>query len=335
MADRLSTLGSSELIRCLTEGFKITHASTLKGIGDAAVLRYGNAVLVVTTATLAEGVHFDLIYTPMQHLGYKAAVVALSGIYAMNAAPRQMLVSIAASAKFSVESLKLLYQGLQFACEEYGVDLAGGDTSPSVTGLYIHITAVGEADAGQTTGRHTAQKGDLICVSGDLGGAYMGVQVLEREKKMFEQNSLQPNLDNYAYVVGRQLKPHARKDIVEFFASSGVIPTAMTDVSHGLSGDLLHICTASDAGCEIHHHKIPIADETVRTAEEFYMEPLVAALNGGCDYELLFTVPVSAYEKIIGHSDISIIGYITGKEEGCFLMTGHGNKIELKSRINN
>ncbi|MDR1865489.1 MAG: thiamine-phosphate kinase [Bacteroidales bacterium] len=332
MSTPLSGLGKSGLIRHLAAGIKTSQPSTLKGIGDdAAVLGYGNATLVAATDTLAEGVHFDLTYTPMQHLGYKAAVVAISDLYAMNAIPRQLLVSIAVSAKFSVESLELLYLGLQHACDQYHLDLVGGDTSPSITGFYINVTAIGEVLPEKITCRNTAKKGDLICVSGDLGAAYLGLQVLEREKKLFEEDaSMQPQLTGYEYVVGRQLKPTARKDISDFFASAGMVPTAMIDVSAGLASDLMRICTASNVGCEIHHHKIPVAEETIRTAGEFFTEPLIAALNGGEDYELLFTVPVAEYEKIVGRQDLSIIGYITAPEDGCYLMTGHGNRIEIQ-----
>ena len=332
----ISKLGEFGLIRRLTGGIKPSQPSTLKGIGDdAAILRYGDTTLAVTTDTLVEGVNFDLTYVPLQHLGYKAAVIGFSDLYAMNATPRQLLVSIAVSAKFSVEALEMLYKGLTLACERYQVDLVGGDTAPSVTGLAITVTAIGEANPAKITYRHTAQKGDLICVSGDLGAAYMGLQVLEREKKLFEEDpTLQPQLDGYNYIVGRQLKPEAPRDVIDFLASADMFPTSMIDVSDGLSSELLHICTASGVGCEIHHHKIPIADETVAVAEEFFMDPLVTAFNGGDDYELLFTIPVTDYEKVIGNGHISIIGYVTEQKEGCYLATGNGAKIEIK-RIEN
>jgi thiamine-monophosphate kinase len=333
MSNPLSTLGEFGLIRHLTQDIKSSQASTIKGIGDdAAILRFGDATLAITTDTLAEGINFDLTYMPMQHLGYKAVVVAISDLYAMNAVPRQLLVSIAVSAKFSIEALELFYHGLQHACERYQVDLVGGDTSSSITGFYINLTAVGEVAPEKITYRNTAKKGDLICVSGDLGAAYLGLQILEREKSIFGDTSTQPKLDDYAYVVGRQLKPQARQDIVNFFAVAGIVPTAMIDVSDGLSSDLLQICSASNIGCEIHHHKIPIAEETEKAAEEFYMDPLVAALNGGDDYELLFTVSVSEYEKIVGCQDISIIGYVVEKENGCHLVDQHGNKIEIQAQ---
>jgi thiamine-monophosphate kinase len=328
-------LGEFGLIRHLTGGIKPSQPSTLKGIGDdAAILRYGNATLAVTTDTLVEGINFDLTYVPLQHLGYKAAIIGFSDLYAMNAIPRQLLVSIAVSAKFSVEALERLYRGLTLACEHHRVDLVGGDTAPSVTGLVITVTAIGEADPEKITYRHTAQKGDLICVSGNLGAAYMGLQVLEREKKLFaEDPTVQPKLDNYGYVVGRQLKPEARQDIIDFFASAHLQPTSMIDLSDGLSADLLHICTASGVGCEIHHHKIPIADETVTVAEEFFLEPLIIALNGGDDYELLFTVPVADYNKVVGNEHISIIGYFTGQKEGRYLVTENEPKVEIKTMV--
>ena len=331
----ISKLGEFGLISHLTANIKTSQPSTIKGIGDdAAIIRYGDATLAITTDILAEGVNFDLTYTPLQHLGYKAAIAGFSDLYAMNATPRQLLVSIAVSAKFSVEALELLYKGLTLACERHQVDLAGGDTAPSVTGLVITVTVTGEAEPAKVTYRHTAQKGDLICVSGDLGAAYMGLQILEREKKLFEDDpTIQPQLDDYGYVVGRHLKPEARRDIIDFLASANILPTSMIDLSDGLSSDLLHICAASGVGCEIHHHKIPIADETAAVAEEFYLEPLITALNGGDDYELLFTVPVTDYDKILGNGDISIIGYIVGKEDGCHLVTESGEKIEIRHSL--
>ena len=331
----ISKLGESGLISHLTGGIIPSQPSTVKGVGDdAAILRYGSATLAVTTDTLVEGIHFDLTYVPLQHLGYKAAIIGFSDLYAMNAVPRQLLVSIAVSAKFSVEALERLYQGLKLACERHHVDLVGGDTKPSVTGLMITVTAIGEADPAKITYRNTAQKGDLICVSGNLGAAYMGLQVLEREKKLFDEDpTVQPKLDDYSYVVGRQLKPEARQDIIDFFTSAGLQPTSMMDISDGLSSDLLHICTASGVGCEIHHHKIPIADETVTITEEFYLDPLIVALNGGDDHELLFTIPVADYNKVVGNGDISIIGYITEPEEGRFLVTENGTRIDIKANI--
>jgi len=330
----ISKLGEFKLINRLTGDIKPVQASTLKGVGDdAAILRYGDTALAVTTDTLVEGVNFDLTYVPLQHLGYKAAIAGFSDLYAMNAAPRQLLVSIAVSAKFSVEALERLYQGLKLACERHHVDIVGGDTKPSMTGLSITVTAIGEVQPEKITYRHTAQKGDLICVSGNLGAAYMGLQVLEREKKLFEEDpTVQPQLDNYGYVVGRQLKPELRRNVIDFLTYANLQPTSMIDISDGLSSDLLHICHASGVGCEIHHHKIPIAEETIAAAEEFYMEPVIVALHGGDDYELLFTVSISEYDKIIGYEEISVIGYITEQEEGCRLVTENGTRIEIRAQ---
>ena len=330
----ISEIGEFGLINRLTGDIKPAQPSTLKGIGDdAAVLRYGDTALAVTTDMLVEGIDFDLTYVPLQHLGYKAAIVAFSDLYAMNVMPRQLLVSIAVSAKFSVEALERFYKGLKLACERHQVDLVGGDTTPSMTGFVIGVTAIGEANPAKITCRNTAKKGDLICVSGNLGAAYMGLQILEREKKLFEDDpTLQPQLDNYRYVVGRQLKPEARRDMIDFFASSGLQPTAMIDISDGLASELLHICTASGVGCEIHWHKIPIADETVATANEMHLEPLIAALNGGNDYELLFTIPVNEYSKLTGNENIAIIGYVTEHAEGCYLVTENGTRMEIKAQ---
>ena len=326
----IGEIGKSGLINRLTAGIKPVQPSTLRGIGDdAAILCYGDTAQAVTTCTLLENIHFDLAYFPLQHLGYKAAMVAFSNLYAMNAMPRQLLLSLAVSSKFSVEALERLYEGIKLACERHQVDMAGGDTTLSITGLAITVTAIGEAEPEKVTCRHTAQKGDLICVSGDLGAAYMGLQVLEREKKLFQDDpTTQPQLDNYAYVVRRWLKPEACRDITNFFASAGLLPTSMIDISDGLSPGLLRICSASGVGCEIHHHKIPIAGETVAVAGEFSLEPLITALNGGFDYELLFTISVADYDKVAGNGDISIIGYVTEKDKGCYLVTECG-RIEI------
>jgi thiamine-monophosphate kinase len=331
MSKPISALGKAGLIERLTSGLTMRQASTVKGAGDdAAVLRYGDTALVVCTDALTEGVHFDLTYTPLQHLGYKAAVSALADVYAMNATPRQLLVSLAVSAKFSVEAMDLLYDGFKHACERYACDLVGGDIAPSLNGLSITVTAIGEARPDDVVYRNTAQVGDLLCVSGDLGAAYLGLQVLEREKKLFASGEVQPILKGYEYVIGRQLRPEARKDVLAWLAENHVKPTAMIDVSAGLSADLLKLCRASQAGCEIHHHKIPIDEATERVAEEFHLEPLVAALNGGDDFELLFTVPVEDYAALVGQPQISIIGYIKPPEDGCFLMSGKSEPIELR-----
>ncbi len=331
MSTPLSALGKPELIRHLVRDFHIHNQSTIKGIGDdAAILQYKNASAVAVNM-LMEGVNFDLTYFPLQHLGYKAAVTGFSNLYAMNAIPQQIFVSVAVSAKFSVEALTQLYQGVKQACDTYQVDLAGGDTVSSMTGLAISITAVGEADIQKTVNRNTARQGDLICVSGNLGAAYIGVQVMEREKQMFREGT-QPKLDEYAFVIGRLLRPEARRDIIDFFSKENIVPTSMIDISNGLASALLHICRDSGTGCKIFHHKIPVAQQTIDVAEEFFLDPLVTALNGGEDYELLFTVPVEDYEKVIRNQDISIIGHMVDQADGVRLIVEDGTGIELQAQ---
>ena len=327
----LSELGEFGLIEHLTSNLRTYHKSTIKGIGDdAAVLDYGDKYLVMTTDMLMDGIHFDLVYTPMKHLGYKAAVVNFSDVYAMNAHPRQLLVSIAISKKFSVEALDEFYSGLRLACERYSVDLVGGDTSSSLTGLAISITAVGEVDKDKITYRSSAKENDLICVTGDLGAAYLGLQVLEREKKIYTESvGSQPKLDEYDYILQRQLKPETQKDIIEFFEKNNIVPTAMIDISDGLSSELLHICKQSEKGCSIYQQKIPIAEQTIRAAQEFRLEPMICALNGGEDYELLFTLPLEKYDIILARNDVSIIGHITDQHAGCNLVTELGQQIPL------
>lgn len=333
-ATPLSELGEFGLIDHLTEGLTFHHASTVKGVGDdAAIMEYGGKTLVMTTDMLTEGIHFDLVYTPMRHLGYKSAIVNFSDVYAMNAEPRQMVVAMAVSGRFSVESLEEFYAGLRMACDKYHVDLVGGDTTTSLTGMTISITVIGEAAAGKAVRRDTAREGDLICVSGDLGASYMGLQVLEREKKLFNDDpTFQPSLKEYEYVVGRFLKPEARRDMVEFFAREHILPHAMMDISDGLSSELLHICHDSHVGCKVFNHKIPIEERTAAAAEEFGLEPVITALSGGEDYELLFTVPTSDYEKILMNPDISIIGHVVEAAAGCYLCTQEGTAIELKAQ---
>jgi thiamine-monophosphate kinase len=327
----LSELGEFGLIERLTVDFETYHKSTLKGVGDdAAVLDYGNNLLVMTTDMLMEGIHFDLVYSPMKHLGYKAAIVNFSDVFAMNAKPRQLVVSVGISKKFSVEALDLFYAGLKLACDAYQVDLVGGDTSSSLTGMAISITVIGEVAREKVTYRSTAKENDLICVSGDLGAAYMGLQVLEREKKIFEQTGgSQPSLNNYDYLLRRQLKPEARKDIIDFFESNNLKPTAMIDISDGLSSEILHICKQSDKGCKIFSEKVPIDSQTSETAKELNMEPLVCAMNGGEDYELLFTIPIENYDLVRNRTDISVIGHICDKSEGCNMVTEQGNQISI------
>lgn len=330
----IKELGEFQLIEALTKDIPIYHKSTIKGIGDdAAVIDAGDKVLVMTTDMLMEGIHFSLVYTPMKHLGYKAAVVNFSDVYAMNARPKQMVVSLAVSGKFTYDALKEFYSGLRLACETYQVDLVGGDTSSSITGMAISITVIGETSKNKVSYRNGAKVNDLICVTGDLGAAYLGLQVLEREKKLFEQNKgFQPKLDGYDYVLKRQLKPEARKDIVEFLDEQKLIPTSMIDVSDGLSSELLHICTQSDTGCKIFQNKIPIEERAETVADELSIEPLICALNGGEDYELLFTVPLDSYEKLMKNRDISIIGHITDKSEGRYMITEANTAVELRAQ---
>lgn len=332
----LGQLGEFGLIRHLTETIKLKHESTLKGVGDdAAVLDFANKKTVVTTDLLLEGIHFDLTYTPLKHLGYKSVVVNVSDVYAMNATPKQITISLGLSSKMSVEALDELYAGIYAACEEYDVDLVGGDTTSSMTGLTISVTAIGEADADKITYRSGANPNDLICVSGDLGGAYMGLQLLEREKRVFRDSpGVQPDLSGYDYILGRQLKPEAGKDVVAFLNKIGVKPTSMIDVSDGLSSDIMHICEESKMGCRIYEDKIPIDPTTSMMAEEMHMNPLVAALNGGEDYELLFTISMEDYEKFQGEHDakIYIVGHITEESKGCCLVTNTGEEIELKAQ---
>jgi thiamine-monophosphate kinase len=327
----LSELGEFGLIDHLTGNLPVYHKSTIKGVGDdAAVLDYNGANLVVTSDMLMEGIHFDLIYTPLKHLGYKAAVVNFSDVYAMNAKPKQLLISIALSKKFSIEALDQFYEGLRLACETYEVDLVGGDTSSSLTGMAISITVIGEADKGKITYRSGAKESELICVSGDLGGAYMGLQILEREKNIYnESKGGQPSLDNYEYVLKRQLRPEARKDLVEFFHANNIQPTSMIDISDGLSSEVLHICKQSNTGCKLYSHKIPIDDNTSDACKELNIEPLICALNGGEDYELLFTLPLQNFDIIAARNDVSIIGHITDKSEGCNMITEQNQQIPL------
>ncbi|MGM0503339.1 MAG: thiamine-phosphate kinase [Bacteroidota bacterium] len=330
----IAELGEFGLIDQITENVKIKHKTTLKGIGDdAAVIDYGDKCAVVTTDLLIEGIHFNLIYTPLKHLGYKAVVVNLSDVYAMNATPKQITVSLAISKKFAVDHIEEIYEGIELACEVYNVDLVGGDTSSSLTGLAISVTAIGEANNEDIVYRSTAQNTDIICVTGNLGAAYMGLQLLEREKEVFTANpGTQPKLEGYDYILQRQLKPEARKDIVDLLNEIKVKPTAMIDISDGLSSELLHICKNSNVGCKIFQDKIPIDINTEKMAEEFKIEPLISALNGGEDYELLFTVNVNDFEKIKDHALIHPIGHITDKKNGAVLITNAGQAIPLQAQ---
>lgn len=322
----LSALGESGLIEHLTRNIKIKNPSTIKGVGDdAAVIFNGDKYFVVTTDLLVENIHFNLIYVPLKHLGYKAAVVNFSDVYAMNAIPKQMTVNIAVSNRFSVEALEEFYAGILLACEKYQVDLVGGDTSSSATGFLISITAIGEANKDDIVYRNTARKNDLICVSGDLGAAYLGLLILEREKRIFLENpNIQPELKGYEYVLGRQLKPEARADIIHILQELKIKPTSMIDISDGLASEIIHICKNSSLGCRLYEEKIPIALESVNVAEKLNLSPFTCALNGGEDYELLFTIAQNDYEKIKDNPALSVIGYITEKDEGMNLIARNG-----------
>ncbi len=330
----ISELGEFGLIDHITKDIKINHKNTIKGVGDdAAVIEYGDICAIVTTDLLIEGIHFNLIYTPLKHLGYKAVVVNLSDVYAMNATPKQITVSIAISRKFAIDHVEQIYEGINLACEHYKVDLIGGDTSSSLTGLAISITAIGEAKKEEITYRNTAKKNDVVCVTGNLGSAYMGLQLLEREKEIFKTDTnFKPGLEGYDYILQRQLKPEARKDVVEILKELNVKPTSMIDISDGLSSEILHICNKSDVGCKIFQDKIPIDLNTEKMAEEFNIDPLTAALNGGEDYELLFTIDINDLEKIKDQSTIHPIGHITDQKHGAVLITNSGQSIALQAQ---
>lgn len=330
----IANLGEFGLIEELTKPFRLKNPSSIKGVGDdAAVLDYGDKQTLVTTDLLLEGIHFDLTYVPLRHLGYKAAVVNFSDIYAMNGTPKQITVSLGISKRFTVEHIQDLYEGIRTACDIYGVDLVGGDTSASVTGLLISVTCVGEGEKGKIVCRDGAKETDLICVSGDLGAAYMGLQLLERERVASAGiKDFQPDFAGKEYLLERQLKPEARKDVIESLRKAGILPTAMMDISDGLSSELLHICKQSGTGCRIYEERIPIDYQTAVMASELNMNLVTAALNGGEDYELLFTVPLSAHEKVAELSGIRIIGHVTKPELGCMMITRDDNEMELRAQ---
>ncbi|MDZ4846358.1 MAG: thiamine-phosphate kinase [Chitinophagales bacterium] len=330
----ISSLGEFGLIKVLTSRFKKLNDSTIKAVGDdAAVIDNGNKFTLVTTDLLAEGVHFDLMYCPLKHLGYKSIVVNLSDIYAMNGTPKQITVSLAVSSRFSVEALEELYEGIRHACTQYGVDLVGGDTSSSHSGLVISITAIGEVEKDKVIYRNTAKEGDLLCVSGDLGGAYLGLQILEREKQIYLENpQVQPDLEDQQYLIGRQLKPEARKDIIELLAEKNVLPTSMIDVSDGLSSDLLHICTQSDVGCRLYEADIPISEEAIQLAFKFSLDPTACALSGGEDYELLFTIKKEDRKKFEDDKDITVIGDMVKKDQGVKLFSKGGKLHDITAQ---
>lgn len=332
----IADLGEFGLIDRLTRDFPLKNESTKKGVGDdAAVLSFGNKEALVTTDLLLEGIHFDLRYVPLKHLGYKAAVVNFSDVYAMNGTPKQITVSLGISSRFTLQHIEELYAGIRLACEVYGVDLVGGDTSASVTGLVISITCLGEADKDEIVYRDGAKPTDLICVSGDLGAAYMGLQLLERENRVAAQSgdpNFQPDFSGKEYILERQLKPEARKDIVRELKEAGIKPTSMMDVSDGLSSELLHICKDSHTGCRVYEEKIPIDYQTAVMAEELNMNLVTCAMNGGEDYELLFTVPLTDHDKVSKLRGVSVIGYVTKPELGCAMVTRDGAEIPIMAQ---
>lgn len=330
----VSSLGEFGLIEHLTKNIELQHASTILGVGDdGAVIDHFGKQTVISTDLLVEGIHFDLAYTPLRHLGYKSVVVNLSDIYAMNAQPTHITVNIAFSNRFSVEALQELYEGVLTACNKYGVDLIGGDTSSSNKGLIISVTAVGEVAPDQFIKRSTAQKGDLICVSGFLGGAFLGLTLLEREKRIYLENpQVQPDLENESFIVGRLLKPEARKDIIQYLEEQQIRPTSMMDISDGLSSEVLHLCKQSQLGCRIYEDKLPIHEDARKAAFRFGLDPTVCALNGGEDYELIFTVQQDDYEKLTLQEEISVVGYMADLEDGHKIITKGGNTFDITAQ---
>jgi len=331
---QISELGEFGLIDHLTSDLKTINEDIVKSVGDdAAVYDCGKMCNLITTDLLVEGVHFNLIYTPLKHLGYKAVAVNLSDLYAMNAKPKYITVSIAISNKFSVNAIEDLYSGIKLACQRYNVDLIGGDTTSSLSGLFINITAIGEAKKEDIVYRGGASKNELICVSGDLGAAYLGLQLLEREKKMFlSDTNIQPKLDGYEYIVERQLKPEPRRDIINRLKETGIKPTSMIDISDGLSSELIHLCKNSNLGCKVFEDKIPINPQSSAASEMFRLDPSLPAMNGGEDYELLFTVPIDKKEDIEKMEDVTIIGYMCDPKEGKYFIPRNGQELELKAQ---
>ena len=329
----LEKLGEFGLIDHLTKNFKINHKSTLKGIGDDAAVFDHTEKTVLTTDLLIEGVHFDLSYMPLKHLGYKAVMVNLSDVYAMNATATSITVSLAVSNRFPLEALEELYAGIALAAKVFNVDLIGGDTTSSTSGMLISITAIGEAKEEEITYRSGAKPNDLLVVSGDLGAAYMGLQVLDREKEVFKVNpNNQPDLSPYSYIVERQLKPEARKDIVELLKEMEVLPTSMIDISDGLSSEILHLCKSSKVGCNLFEEKIPLDPTVISACEEFNVDSTMVALSGGEDYELLFTISQNDFDKIKGNPSLTVIGHMTDEREGAYLVTRGNTKIELTAQ---
>ena len=334
MRTEISSLGEFGLIDHLTKNIELQNASSVLGVGDdAAVIDHFGRQTVITTDLLIEGVHFDLVYTPLKHLGYKSVIVNLSDVYAMNATPTQITLSVGFSNRFSLEALNEFYDGVYAACDAYGVDLVGGDTSSSQKGFIISVTAIGEVLPEKVVKRSTAKPGDLICCSGDLGAAYVGLLFLEREKKIFmESPEVQPDLEGEKYVISKLLKPEARKDIIEFFEEQNILPTSMMDVSDGLSSEMLHICRQSGVGCRLYEEKIPIAEEMRGAAFKFEIDPTACALSGGEDYELLFTIPQAEHDKLVLNEQISVIGYVTDIAEGSKIITKGGNLHDITAQ---
>lgn len=329
----ISSLGEFGLIDRLTKNITLKNPSSVKGIGDDAAIIQAEKTQVITTDILVEGIHFDLVYTPLKHLGYKAVVVNLSDVYAMNAIPKQILISLAISNRFSVEAIEEIYEGVTIACNKFGVDLIGGDTTASQKGLIINVVAIGEQQKEKIVYRNTAKEGDLLCVSGDLGAAYMGLTILQREKQVFlNAPDASIELSGNDYIVGRQLKPEPRKDIVDFFEEQGIIPTSMIDISDGLSSEILHLCKQSNVGCQLNEEFVPIAKETYDKALEFGIDPINCALSGGEDYELLFTIDIADYEKVKNIKEFTVIGHITNEAKGRNMIAKAGSVHELKAQ---
>ena len=330
----IGKLGKFGLIDHLTKKSRRVKESTILGIGDdSSIIDNGHYLTLVSTDLLLEGIHFNLTYTPLKHLGYKSVIRGISDIYAMNGEPSQIMVSIGISTRFTVEDLEGLYDGIYLACEKYGIDLIGGDTTSSLTGLTIGITTIGKVEKGFEVRRNGAKPNDLICVTGDFGASFMGLQLLERERKLFRSNpGFQPDLSGYEYSVGRQLKPEFPSEIISDLSKNGLLPTSMIDISDGLASDLLHICKSSNTGCKIYSEKMPIDQETFRLGEEFKIDPVTAALNGGEDYELLFTVPLEMFEKVKGMSSVKIIGHMTAPDNGRVLVSPDGSETELTAQ---
>ena len=330
----IGDLGEFGLIEHLTRNIEIQNVSTILGVGDdAAVIDHYGKQTIVTTDLLIEGVHFDLAYTPLKHLGYKSVVVNLSDVYAMNATPTQITVSVGISNRFSLEAIDEFYEGVYAACNKYGVDLVGGDTASSQKGFIISVTAIGEVAPDMFVKRSTAKNGDLLCVSGNLGSAYVGLLFLEREKKIFmESPGVQPDLEGESFVIGKLLKPEARKDIIDFFEEKEIMPTAMLDVSDGLSSEILHLCKDSSLGCVLYEDKIPIAEEMKKAAYKFEIDPTACALSGGEDYELLFTIAQADHDKLVLNEQISVIGYMTDADQGANILTKGGGKHKITAQ---